>query len=118
MACYRNDAFGARTIRKRDRSVLLVEPGETVMVQACDVARLAPDIVKVSDEGEMPDVPDDLAAAVKAFDHDGDGRPGGSKAATPSPDLKGLRAQYRAKMGKNPFSGWDATELKRRMGDA
>lgn len=118
MACYRNEARGARTIRKRDRSVLLVEPGETVMVESRDVAKLAPDVVKISDEGDMPDVPEDLAAAVAKMDGDGNGLPGGSKAPPPTDELKDARAAYQAKMGKKPFPGWDAAELQRRMGDA
>lgn len=118
MACYRNEARGARTIRKRDRSVLLVEPGATAIVDRREVLRLAPDVVWVSDEGDLPDVPDDLAEVVAKMDHDGDGLPGGSKAPEHTDELKACRAEYQAKMGKRPFPGWDAAELKRRMGDA
>lgn len=102
----------------RDRSVLLVEPGDTVMVQSSEVARLAPNIIKVSDDGDTPPVPADLAEALAKFDHDGDGRPGGSKAPEHTDELKILRAEYHAKMGKRPGPSWDADELKRRMGDA
>lgn len=33
----------------------------------------------------------------------------------PADDLGALRAAYEAKVGKRPFMGWDAEELKRRM---
>lgn len=33
-------------------------------------------------------------------------------------DLSALRADYLAKLGKKPFPGWDADELRRRMVEA
>jgi hypothetical protein len=60
---------------------------------------------------------DYLAAKPKpSFDHDGDGKPGGSKA--PEGDIAALRAAYTDKLGKRPFPGWDADELHRRMAAA
>lgn len=47
------------------------------------------------------------------LDHDKDGRPGGSTSSVE--DIKALRAAYAKKLGKKPFPGWDAAELKRRM---
>lgn len=50
------------------------------------------------------------------FDHDGNGNPGGS--AVPEGDeaeIKALRAQYKEVLGKAPFNGWDADELRNRM---
>lgn len=47
------------------------------------------------------------------LDHDGDGKPGGSKA--PEGDLKALRAEYQDKTGKRAFPGWDEAEIRRRM---
>jgi hypothetical protein len=50
-----------------------------------------------------------------SFDHNGDGKPGGSKSPEPTDDLKDLRAEYRKLVGKKPFPAWDAAELRRRM---
>lgn len=55
------------------------------------------------------------APEAKAFDHDGDGKPGGSVAPEPTDDLKTLRASYRELTGKKPFPGWDADELTKRI---
>lgn len=49
------------------------------------------------------------------FDHDGDGAPGGSVAPEKTDDLANLRAEYTEKMGKKPFPGWDADEIRKRM---
>ena len=32
-----------------------------------------------------------------------------------APDLKALRAEYEKAVGKKPFTGWDADELRRRI---
>lgn len=47
------------------------------------------------------------------FDHDGDGKPGGSTA--PVEDVADLRKTYQAKFGKRAFPGWKADELKARI---
>ncbi|HJR82561.1 MAG TPA: hypothetical protein VJ775_01415 [Sphingomicrobium sp.] len=52
----------------------------------------------------------------RGFDHDGDGKPGGSKAPEQADDLAELRIAYKMKHGKRPFGGWDAAEVRRRMG--
>lgn len=49
-------------------------------------------------------------------DQDGDGKPGGSKA--PDEDVAALRVAYADKLGKKPFPGWDANELRKRIADA
>jgi hypothetical protein len=51
------------------------------------------------------------------LDHDGDGKPGGSKSAAEDAKdaVKALRVAYQEKFGKKPFSGWGAEELQRRM---
>jgi hypothetical protein len=56
-------------------------------------------------------------SAPNALDHDDDGKAGGSISASDAAadEVKALRAEYQAKMGKKPFPGWDAAELKRRM---
>ena len=68
---------------------------------------------EVSQHGPPAEGPTHVAD--NAFDHDGDGQPGGSK--SPVEDLTDLRAEYKAKMGKKPFNGWDADTLREKMGD-
>ena len=50
------------------------------------------------------------------LDHDGDGKPGGSVTAQ-GDDVPALRARYKELVGKNPFNGWDAAELSRRIAE-
>jgi hypothetical protein len=51
------------------------------------------------------------------LDHDRNGREGGSVSAT-GDDLPALRAEYRAKVGRNPFNGWDAATLREKIAGA
>lgn len=73
------------------------------------------------DEGRekalLPPIPETLRNRAMAgkFDHDGDGKPGGSPKVDNTDEVRALRAEYTEKMGKRPFSGWDADELRRRM---
>lgn len=53
-----------------------------------------------------------------AFDHDGDGSPGGSSAPEPSDDLPALRAEYQAVVGRRPFPGWGAEVLREKLAAA
>lgn len=64
--------------------------------------------------GDLPDVDPDVV--IDPLDHDNDGKKGGS--AKPEGDLAELRVAYQAKVGKKPFAGWDADELRRRMAEA
>jgi hypothetical protein len=50
------------------------------------------------------------------LDHDDNGREGGSKSA--GGNLTALRAEYREKLGKNPFNGWDAATLREKIAAA
>lgn len=50
------------------------------------------------------------APKLPQLDHDGDGKPGGSKA--PTEDVAELRKAYQAKFGKRPFPGWKADVLR------
>lgn len=50
------------------------------------------------------------------FDHDGDGRPGGSP--KPAGELSALRQEYTEKLGKRPFNGWDADTLREKIAAA
>lgn len=56
-----------------------------------------------------------LKAKRPQLDHDDNGKEGGSKAPEPTEDLPALRAEYQEKMGKRPFPGWGADELRKRM---
>jgi len=56
-----------------------------------------------------------LKAKRPQLDHDDNGKEGGSVSPEPTDDLPALRAEYQAKMGKRPFPGWGADELRRRM---
>jgi hypothetical protein len=47
------------------------------------------------------------------LDGDGDGKAGGSTSAVA--DLKALRAEYKAKVGKKPYPAWNEAELRRRI---
>lgn len=57
-----------------------------------------------------------LAGKLAQLDHDHDGKAGGSRSA--DGDLTALRQTYFTKVGKRPFNGWDAAELRRRMAAA
>lgn len=105
---------GTKPMTYRTRQLL---PGDTITCSAPHArAWLATKKFRVGRPlCELPPPPDDLLAK---FDHDGDGLPGGSIAPPPSDDLKELRAAYTEKLGKRPFSGWDAAELQRRMDEA
>lgn len=52
------------------------------------------------------------------LDHDGDGKAGGSTSGGTGDDMVTLRDQYKSVLGKRPFNGWDADELRRRMAEA
>ncbi|MDV3256599.1 MAG: hypothetical protein LOX97_02205 [Sphingomonas sp.] len=57
--------------------------------------------------------------ASQPFDHDGDGKPGGSsKPDDDADEIKAVRAEYQEKMGKRPFPGWGIDELRKRMAEA
>lgn len=54
-----------------------------------------------------------------AFDHDGDGQPGGSaKPSDAEGGLAALRAEYQQVVGKRPFAGWDAATLQEKIAAA
>lgn len=68
---------------------------------------------EVRDAVKLPAPPAELLAK---FDHDSDGRPGGSK-KQPN-DLTALRKQYFETLGKRPFNGWDAETLAKKIAEA
>lgn len=83
----------------------------------------------VGNEGEKVKVPVHLIAdfedrglikkkgAKDALDHDDDGKAGGSKAQT-GDEIAALRAEYEAKVGKKPFNGWNADQLREKIAAA
>lgn len=52
------------------------------------------------------------------LDHDGNGKKGGSKKPEQSDDLVALRAEYERVVGKRPFMGWKADELREKIAAA
>jgi hypothetical protein len=59
---------------------------------------------------------DVVAPEFERFDHNRDGRPGGStKPADASGEIAALRAEYTAATGKKPFPGWDAADLRKKI---
>ena len=52
------------------------------------------------------------------LDHDDNGRKGGAPKPEQSEDLFDLRAQYERVVGRRPFMGWDAAELRKRIANA
>jgi hypothetical protein len=114
-----NNSKAPRGVYSAAGRLVFIQPGQT---RTMDIANIDPvrrnPFLEAVCVDELPDVPADLAAAVKRhpLDHDGDGKKGGS--TSPVTEIKALRAAYTEKMGKRPFSGWDADELLRRMGDA
>lgn len=69
MACFRNDAPGARTIRKVGGGFVTVDAGQTVEVARHLVRKLPPGLVEIDEEGEavalVPEIPSDVAALAK-----------------------------------------------------
>lgn len=83
-------------------------PGEDFLCGPRD-ARLLQAVGKVKPAPVAP-VPA-IPAAVKALAE----TTAPPKPAEPADDIKALREQYTATVGRNPFMGWDANELRRRM---
>lgn len=54
-----------------------------------------------------------IAPVLPQLDHDGNGKPGGSKA--PAEDVAELRKAYQAKFGKRAFPGWKADVLSAKL---
>lgn len=55
------------------------------------------------------------AEELPAFDHDGDGKPGGSISGGSGEGIKALRAEYTRIIGKKPFAGWKEDQLRERI---
>lgn len=66
-------------------------------------------------EAELPAPPAELLAK---FDPAGSGEGAESAAAEPADQLKALRGEYFEKLGKRPFTGWDAETLTKKMAEA
>jgi hypothetical protein len=101
----RNDTRGTRAIIL-DGDYIWVEPGATVPVPRPADAIIGPGLILVPAPRdptiEIPPIPEKLAAKVAApkrdpFDHDGDGKPGGSRKGRASTAAKGARRRRRKK---------------------
>lgn len=107
-----------KRLRYRTRMIVPGEafqatPGDARLLIAVKKAKTADRVV-----GEIAAPPKGVADKFKAFDPDGNGDPGGSSKPAPDPELPALRAEYTEKLGRRPFPGWDADELRRRMAEA
>jgi len=88
-------------VRTATGGLCFIKPGATRTVEPADPARLARlTFLAIAPAIDLPAPPAGLAAHIDGED-----------------DLRILRAAYAVKLGKRPFPGWDADELKRRMGD-
>jgi hypothetical protein len=111
MTAYRNTTKGARAIHLTNGGHVLVEPGATAEVKDSSIKRIAPGIVK--DEGDaVSEPPAELVEKVKAKSAEADA------AADENAELTALREEYRAKVGKQAFNGWDAAKLREKIGAA
>jgi hypothetical protein len=116
------DEFEARTAR--DRKVLIAAK-KAKDLDTRVPGRLPPPPQELVDK-ILGAAPSTLAAPVEPpqtprdpLDHDGDGRKGGSSTADGDPDeLKRLRQDYEAHLGKKPFYGWDAETLRSKIAEA
>lgn len=111
-----NNSAAPRGIWSKGRLVW-IDPGATKTFQPDNPASVKriPSLTVRADTGDLPPPPADLRTTIAQLDHDRDGKPGGSKAAPVSDNLPALRAEYQAKLGKKPFPGWPAEELRRRI---
>lgn len=100
---FRNDTPGARAIHLLSGRHVLVEPGETADIPRHRVKRLAPGLVEI--DPEVPPVPKEIVAKAK-------------RAGKGPDDINALRAEYKAKLGKSPFNGWNAATLKEKIAAA
>jgi hypothetical protein len=97
---YRNDTQGARAIHLTNGTHVLLEPGAVLSINPAKVRRVAPGIVQ-GDDPDTPPIPKDLAKKVKKTDN-----------------VKALREEYKKKLGKNAFGGWDAATLREKIAAA
>lgn len=102
---YHNPTKGARAIHLTNGTHVLVEPGATADIDEAKVRRLAPGLVKA--KNKLPPVPKDLAAKVEK-----------PKKVSAADEIKALRAEYEAKLGKKPFNGWKAAALREKIAAA
>lgn len=86
----------------------MLTAGEPVLVSG----PMAREMIALGRATEKP-----VRARRPQLDHDNNGREGGSAAPT-GEDLPALRAEYREKLGKNPFNGWDAATLREKIAAA
>ncbi len=75
-------------------------------------------VVEIPEQAVARLVDDDRVVVLgNPLDHDDDGKAGGSKARS-GDEVSALRAEYKAKVGRNPFNGWDADTLRAKIAEA
>lgn len=93
----------------------MMMPGETFQARKPLDERLLLATKRVEVTRPTVVLPPPPPALLSQFDHDKNGHPGGSKAPPHTDELKALREEYEAKMGKRPFMGWDTATLREKM---
>jgi hypothetical protein len=77
MGFYKNEAPGARMVRMKDRTTVLIDTGRTVPIDGDHIASVPFGVVEVDKNGKAIHSP---------LDHDGNGKPGGAAQADPASD--------------------------------
>jgi hypothetical protein len=91
-----------------------VKPAEARVLKALGVAVDAPDgAAKVKAKPKV-----EAKAEPKTDLHPLDHEEGGPTRQETTDEMTALRAEYFEKIGRRPFPGWDAGELRRRMAEA
>lgn len=88
------------------------EAGQSVIINIGDTGELSAAMLE-NHKGSY-----ELIADKPQLDHDGDGKAGGSTSGGSGDEMAALRDEYENVVGKRPFNGWDAEELRRRMDEA
>lgn len=119
-----------RMTRDHDYKDRQLRAGETVELPRRDAALLVAtrkatkgklvDLAPLDEPNLSPVLPDDpqpppTPPARDPLDHDGDGHKGGSPLVTADDAIRALRSEYATVLGKNPFNGWGADELRERI---
>lgn len=96
----------------------MMQPGETFQARKPIDERLLLATKRAVIARPEVDLPPPPAALLAQLDHDHNGKPGGSAAPDHTDEIKALREEYQEKLGKRPFLGWNAEELRRRIAAA
>jgi len=109
--------------------VKLVQPYASNV--AGETAGFLPEIAKALVKKGIAHLPSDAPAASEVatgpemttrkfhpLDHDKNGKKGGSPKPAADDDLTAARQEYREALNRQPFHGWDAAELRKRIAEA